>query len=194
MRRQHCAIEKQEEMEAILGDCTIGRMATTGRDGYPYITPVNYVYRQGGIYFHCSHEGEKMENLLADNRVCFEVDIPLAYLGVGSNAARSSCQLHQLYQCIIVRGRAEIVDDLQEKVAALNALVAAHEPTGDFAEITAETPAVQSCSVVAVRIERMSGKRDLVQNKSAAAKQHICDYLSTRNLPGDKKACGLIVD
>ena len=80
MRRKHSEITDPLAIEDILRTATIGRMATVGRDGYPYITPVNFVYHGGDIYFHCAPEGEKLDNIARDSRVCFEVDIPLSYL------------------------------------------------------------------------------------------------------------------
>ena len=42
MRRKHCEISERAEMIRILDGSTIGRMASTGADGYPYITPVKF--------------------------------------------------------------------------------------------------------------------------------------------------------
>ena len=181
-------------MDAILKRCRVGRIATSGADGYPYVTPVNYVYHDGSIYFHCARAGEKLDNLKRDPRVCFEVDIPLAYLDLdyyGENP--ESCGVTQFYHCIVIRGRAEIVREIEKKTAALNALVASHEPEGrKFQEVTGETKAVGLCEVVAVRIERISGKRELAQKKSDEEKGALSGFLENRNLPGDAEAAGLI--
>ena len=195
MKRKQCEITQRAEIDAILNRCTVGRMATSGADGYPYITPVNYVYHKGSIYFHCSRVGEKLDNLKRDPRVCFEVDIPLAYLDLDYYGEMpESCNVHQFYHCVIIRGRAEIVSDLEEKIAALTALIASHEPQGRrFRQITAETEAVALCEVVAVRIEMISGKRDLAQKKSDEEKQQLAAYLKKRNRPGDGETADLMI-
>ena len=181
-------------MDSILERCRIGRIATSGADGYPYITPLNYVYHQGSIYFHCARTGEKLDNLKRDSRVCFEVDIPLAYLDLdyyGDNP--ESCGVTQFYQSVVIRGRAEIVKDIDEKTTALTALVASHEPEGRaFQQITAATKAVDLCEVVAVRIERISGKSGLAQKKSDEEKRSLTDFLTHRKLPGDTETADLI--
>jgi uncharacterized protein len=194
MRRKQCANNDPEKIRDILTRSRVGRLATTGRDGYPYITPVNYVYFKDSVYFHCAHKGEKIDNILADNRVCFEVDIPLAYLDLTFDPNRSPCQVHQFYHCVIIRGRAILVEDHFEKVAALNALMAAHEQQPNFAAITSDTPAVALCTVVAVRIENLSCKSDLAQKKSDNERQRIGTYLKNRGLPGDNEAAGLMVE
>lgn len=188
MRREQCAVTDPEKIVEVLKRCTIGRLATIGVDGYPYITPLNYVYWQNSIYFHCARDGEKIDNILRDSRVCFEVDIPLAYLGMDFESNRSACQVHQFYHSVIIRGNAEIIRDIDEKVGSLNALMASHENRPDFTNITAETPAVATCSVVAVRIDSISAKSDLAQKKDAETRQRIADFLRQRDLPGDSEA------
>jgi uncharacterized protein len=188
MRRKHCEITDPEKIRKILERCRVGRLATHGRDGYPYITPVNYVWHNESIYFHCAHKGEKIDNILADDRVCFEVDIPLSYFDLAFDPARPPCQVHQFYHCVVIRGRAEIVGDPGEKIRALNALMASHEHKPDFDLITGDTPAVALCTVVAVRVASISCKSDLAQKKSDEERQRIGDYLRRRNLPGDEEA------
>ena len=192
MRKKRCKIESRAEIEKILERARIGRLATVGIDGFPYITPVNYVWYNGHIYFHSAHEGEKIENIRNDARVCFEVDIPLAYLGLEYDPSRPTCHVHQFYHCVIVRGRAEFVTDAAEKVAALNALVEAHEESDDFAKVMADTKGVGLCTVIAVRVETISGKSDLAQKMDAQEKEKVAAYLNRRDLPGDREAARLI--
>jgi len=188
MRRKQCLVTDPEAITEILQRCTVGRLATIGVDGYPYITPVNYVFWSGSVYFHCARKGEKTDNILRNPKVCFEVDIPLAYLDTQFNPSQPACQVHQFYHSVIIRGKAEIVEDLQEKVGALNGLMASHEKKEGYSAITIETEAVASCSVVAVRVESLSAKSDLAQKKDDATRQRIAEYLEQRNLPGDGEA------
>jgi nitroimidazol reductase NimA-like FMN-containing flavoprotein (pyridoxamine 5'-phosphate oxidase superfamily) len=192
MRRKQCEIKSVEAIEEILGRARVGRLATSGADGFPYITPVNYVWWNGSIYFHCAHQGEKIENIRRSNKVCFEVDIPLAYLGLEYDRKRPTCQVHQFYHCVIIRGKAEIVNDLQEKIDALNALVAVHEDTDNFDKVTAESKGLKPCCVVAVRVESISGKSDLAQKMNAEDREKVARYLLQRDLPGDREAADLI--
>jgi hypothetical protein len=195
MRRKQCEITNKDTIDAILNRCTIGRMATIGKDGYPYITPLNYVYLDNTIYFHCASAGEKLENINRDSRVCFEVDIPLAYLDLDYyGEVPEACLVHQFYHSVIIRGRAEKVTNLKEKLKALNGLVKSHESPGrEFIPITSNTPAVKLCEVVAVRIETITGKSDLAQKKNLQEKKKLATYLLDRNLPGDTEVAHLIL-
>jgi len=195
VKRKRCEIVERDEIDAVLRQARIGRLGTVGADGYPYITPVHYVYHGGSIYFHCSRVGEKLDNIRRDDRVCFEVDIPLAYLDLdyyGENP--EACGVTQFYHSVVVRGRAAVVADIDEKVGALNALMVSHEREGrQFQPITADTEAVSLCEVVAVRVETVTGKRELAQKKSREEKEQLAAYLRKRNLPGDSDAADWIV-
>ena len=35
----------------------------SGEDGYAYGVPLNYVYVDNSIYFHCAKEGHKLDNI-----------------------------------------------------------------------------------------------------------------------------------
>lgn len=192
MRRKQFEITDKSEIKNILARARVGRLATIGQDGYPYITPVNYVFWRETILFHCSLLGEKLDNIRRNARVCFEVDIPLAYLDTGFDRTMPACGVTQFYQSVIIRGRAEIIESDEEKVAALNALMASHENNPSFSAITLTTPAVKSCAVVAVRIDSLSAKANLAQKKTADEREKIRDYLLQRDLPGDRQSADLI--
>lgn len=194
MQRKSCEITDRARIDRILRRATVGRLGTTGADGYPYIVPVNYVYLDGAVYFHCASIGEKLDNIRRDPRVCFEVDIPLAYLDLDYYGEEPEpCLVHQFYHCVIIRGRAEIVTDLEEKLTALNGLVQQHERPGRrFQPVTAATRAASICAVVAIRVERLTGKSDLAQKKTEAERKRLAAYLEARNLPGDGEAAALI--
>jgi len=188
MRRKHCEVTDPKEMTRILASTNIGRMATVDAEGYPYITPVNFVFHEGCVYFHCAPKGEKLDNLTRDPRVCFEVDVPLAYLEVGFNPERNPCRTHQLYHSLIIRGVARIVPDGELKTAALNALLAKHEGNRAFAAVTLDSPDNKACRVVEIKPEKMTAKSDLAQNRPPENRRFIAEKLAKRGLPGDLEA------
>ena len=48
-----------------------GILSTVGEDGQPYGVPLNYVYKNDAIYFHCARVGHKLENIAHNPRVAF---------------------------------------------------------------------------------------------------------------------------
>jgi len=187
MKRKACEVTDPVVIQKILASTNIGRMATTDADGYPYITPVNFVYYQGNIYFHCALTGEKLDNIQRDNRVGFQVDIPLAYLDSGFTQHRSPCKLHQFYHCVIIRGKARVVTDQQIKADALNALVEKHERGIALDKVHADMPDAKACVVVEIIPEQLSAKSDLAQGKSDAVRTALAEYFKKRNWPRDQE-------
>jgi nitroimidazol reductase NimA-like FMN-containing flavoprotein (pyridoxamine 5'-phosphate oxidase superfamily) len=188
MRRKHSEVTDPSEIERILSMTTIGRMATIGKDGYPYITPVNFVSLNGNIYFHCAPKGEKLDNLKQNPCVCFEVDVPLSYIDRALDPTRPTCHLHQYYHCVIIRGRGSVVEDKQLKVTALNALVSKHEGHDEFEPVTADMPGCKACLVVEIKPDSISAKSDFSQNQPEEKRREIAEYLFKRNQPGDREA------
>jgi len=170
----------------VLSSATVGRLATVGSDGYPYITPVNFVFHRGNVFFHSAHEGEKLDNIARDPRVCFEVDIPLAYVEVSFNPERNPCRTHQFYHCVIIRGKARVIPDGELKTAVLNALVSKNEGNGDFHPVTENSSGYKRCSVIEVKPERMTAKSDLGQGSSQKEyRRLISERYEKRKLPTD---------
>jgi hypothetical protein len=188
MRRKHNEIKDPKEIVRILTSTNIGRMANTDAEGYPYIIPLNFVFYEGCVYFHCAPQGEKLDNLGRDPRVCFEVDLPLSYLEVSFNPDRNPCRTHQLYHSVIIRGLARVVPDGELKTSVLNALVAKHEGNQNLSAVTSDSTGYKACCVVEIKPQRIGGKSDLVQNKTHLEKAIIAQHLVERCLPGDLDA------
>ena len=128
-----------------------------------------------------------MDNLNRNPRVCFEVDVPLAYIDIGLDPSRPICNLHQFYHCVIIRGNARIVKNDQLKLDALNALIAKHENTNDFEKVTTDMSGYKACVVIEIKPNSISAKSDLIQNKSEAERRAVAEYLFKRNQPSDRE-------
>lgn len=63
----------EEECRKLLAEERRGVLSMIGTEGYPYGVPINYLYDDGKIYFHCAREGHKNDALKTDDRVCFTV-------------------------------------------------------------------------------------------------------------------------
>jgi len=188
MRRAKCEITDSLEIARILDSTNIGRLATIDDEGYPYVTPVNFVFMDKRIYFHCALQGEKLDNLLREPKVGFEVDQPLAYLEVRFNPDRLPCRAHQLYRSVIVRGRARIVTDPALKTAALNALLAKHEQPSGYQRVTVDATGYATCHVVEVTPVHTTAKADLGQASfQRSYRDFIAGSLARRGLADDLK-------
>ena len=137
----------------------MGRLGTLGKDGCPMVKPLNFAYHEGKIYFHTAKEGEKIDDIKRDNRVCFEVDLPIAYVKGNENP----CRAEYLYRSVIIKGRAYIVEDRDERIFALKCLMKKYQPEGGYDEFLEEK--LQITGIVRIDIEEMVGKEDLGKDK-----------------------------
>lgn len=55
----------------LLAEGEYGVLSTADKDGQPYGVPLNYVYKDHCLYFHCALEGHKLENIRANSKVSF---------------------------------------------------------------------------------------------------------------------------
>ncbi len=144
----------QEETLDFLARETVGHLATFDPSGYPYIVPLNYVYYQGKIYFHCALEGRKLDNLAANNRVCFEVS------RVDKKVfAPLPCKCSTRYTSALVFGTAGIVTNLERKMEVLTALTATYAEGQPFPSIDAAASA--RVNLVEITIDSIHGKRNV---------------------------------
>ena len=70
MRRFNQQISLSESIE-ILEKGKTGVLAVLGDNGYPYTIPLNYVYSDNKIYFHCAKTGHKISALQNCDKVSF---------------------------------------------------------------------------------------------------------------------------
>ncbi|MCK9197319.1 MAG: pyridoxamine 5'-phosphate oxidase family protein [Syntrophales bacterium] len=157
MRKAKKEIKDKAHVDEILANAHVGRLGTMGKDGYPMIKPLNFFHTGEHIYFHSATEGEKIEDILRDNRICFEVDVPLRYV----KAKGDPCSAFYHYRSVILKGRAEIIKDAKEKRMALKALLEKYQPEGGYGDFPEEELAITS--VIRIDIEAMTGKEDLTE-------------------------------
>ena len=154
MRVRKKEIRDTSVIAGLLRESAVGRLGTRGSDGYPMIKPLNFVYLNGHIYFHSAREGEKIEDIRRDSRVCFEVDLPMGYVKSDS----SPCKAGYHYRSVIIRGQASIVEEKEEKLSALRGLMEKYQPEDGYGGFPEEKLALTA--IVRIGIDEMTGKED----------------------------------
>lgn len=160
MRQSKKEIRDKDVVIDVLNTCHVGHLGTIGKDGYPMVKPLNFAFTDGKIYFHSAKEGEKIEDIRRDNRVCFEVDIPIAYV---KGTIDNPCKAEYLYRSVIIKGKAYIIEDRAEQLFALRLLMEKYQPEGDYGEFPEEK--LKITGIVKLEIEEMTGKEDLGKDK-----------------------------
>jgi len=139
---------KEEDAREILAKGEYGVLSMSSPSGYGYGIPLSYVYQNDAIYFHCAHQGYKMDILQGNNRVSFCV------VGEASTIPE---KFSVKYRSVVVFGRASEVFD-EEKDAALLGLAAKYSP--DFLKEGQEYVQKDGhlTSVIKITVEHISGK------------------------------------
>ncbi|WP_432735399.1 pyridoxamine 5'-phosphate oxidase family protein [Maridesulfovibrio sp. FT414] len=118
-------ILSEGSVEDILRAGEEGVLATVGADGYPYAVPLNYVFHDGAIYFHCALTGHKLENIAFNPKVSFCVYVDTELL---------PSQFSIRFRSVVVFGQAEEVagEEKRESLLALvHRLSPEHVPAGE---------------------------------------------------------------
>ena len=137
-----------EEIQAVLGRCSNGVLACLGDGDYPYAVPLNYVYADEKIYFHCAKVGHKLDAITKEPRVSFAV--------IDEDTIVSQ-EYTSYFRSVIAFGQARIVQG-EERLAAFRALVEKY--SGDQPE-EAKHKEITECSqalIVAIDVEHLTGK------------------------------------
>lgn len=74
MRRINQEITAPYILEEILINTRICRIGWVDENGWPYVLPFNYGYKDHQIYIHCAREGKKISLLRKNPHVCFELE------------------------------------------------------------------------------------------------------------------------
>ena len=121
MTKRELQITDLNEMKAILDKAKVLRLGLAVNNE-PYVVPMNYGYRLEGeqltLYLHSAVCGRKLDMIRENPRVFFEMDCDLRpFDGV------KPCQYGLSYSSIMGRGKAQIVEDVEEKMQAMTVLM-----------------------------------------------------------------------
>jgi uncharacterized protein len=138
----------REQATQLLAEGEYGFLATAGPDGQAYGLPLNYVYKNNCLYFHCALEGHKLENIKANNKVSFCV--------VGRTKVLPD-KFSTEYESAIAFGTASMVQG-KERYDALLSFLEKYSP--DFLEEgkKAITKYDDKTTIIKVDIDHLTGK------------------------------------
>ncbi len=147
------------EMEEILKRAEIGRIALC--DGsVPYMVPLNFIYNEGKIAFHCSLEGKKLDLIAENPNCCFEVD---EFKGKVSDHYATRCHLD--YDSVLAFGKARIEKNEKERVLLLQLFGEKYDerylkPVSDGGLRIGSNKPIDNCCCVVIDVEELTGRRE----------------------------------
>lgn len=125
-----------------------GVLSVFGEDGYPYGIPMNFVYHEGRLYFHCAAEGHKIDAIKSNNRVSFCV-LDKGYRREGEWALNINS--------VVIFGTILFVGDKDRKIETLRLLGNKYDPSPEHVEREIEKYIDRVC-MLELQIDHMTGK------------------------------------
>ena len=122
-------------------------------DNAPYVVPMNYGYTFEGdqlvLYLHSTVRGKKLSMIEANPNVFFEMECDLQPF-----EGRLPCQYGLAYSSVMGRGKARLVEDVEEKKKAMSILM--NTQTGK--DFSFEDKLVSIVSVIRIDAEQYTAK------------------------------------
>ncbi|MEA4973818.1 MAG: pyridoxamine 5'-phosphate oxidase family protein [Candidatus Metalachnospira sp.] len=153
MRRTDRKTTEKEAVE-ILTKCSYGILSTISDSGYPYGVPVNYIYDNGCIYFHCAaNVGHKLKNIETNPNVCFTV--------VGKETVIPN-MFTTSYESVVIFGKAEKISGA-EKQTALEHIIEKYSFAFKEAGLKYISEAFDTTDIAKITPEQITGKSNRKQ-------------------------------
>jgi len=169
-----------EECSKILSKAEYGTLATLSTDGYPYAVPVNYVFHNGNIYFHCATVGHKLDNIDNCSKVSFNVvtDVWVVPLIPDEDSNESDLKFNGFdtnFNSVIIFGKAKEVFE-REKMDVLRAFLRKFLNAKEYNKYKeAGSKYIEKSfgktKLIKIDIVHITGKRGISKNKQIQGKQ-----------------------
>ena len=121
MTKRELQVTDLNEIKAILDTAKVLRLGLAVNNE-PYVVPMNYGYTMEDgkltLYLHSAVRGKKLDMLQANPNVFFELDCDLLPF-----ESEKPCQYGLSYSSIMGRGKAVLVEDVEEKMEAMRILM-----------------------------------------------------------------------
>ena len=121
MTKRERQITDLNQIQNILNTCKVLHLGLAV-DNEPYVVPLNYGYiMEDGkltVYMHSALKGRKLDMIRANPNVFFEMDCDR-----NPFEGEKPCQYGLSYSSVMGRGKAVIVEDVEEKMNAMSILM-----------------------------------------------------------------------
>ena len=180
-------IKSYEKIIKFLSEEHIGRIASIDKDGYPQVIPMNFAFSNDSIYMHSYPKGEKLENIIRNNKVGFEVDRELEFLPSYFSHPTDASQADTLYVSVVIKGEAILVEDYQEKALGLNAMMKKYQPEGHYEPLQKEDLVLDAVAVIKIIPKSIKGKYKIGQHMHPESRKILAQKILEKNSDTSRK-------
>jgi len=185
-------IKSQQKIREFLNQEHVGRISSLDENGYPQIIPMNFVYLNNSIYMHSHIKGEKIENIRRNSKVGFEVDRELEFLPSYFEDPNDASLADTLYISVVIKGKALLVTDKEEKTFALNGLMEKYQPEGRYDPIQPTMKVLDNVAVIKVIPDSLYGKYKIGQHMHVENRVDLAKKILANNSPTAKETLNIM--
>ncbi len=179
-------VENLEIIYEVLDKAQYGTLAIC-RDDKPYSLPLNFVRIDDNLYFHGSKKGRKIDILKANLFASFSVVEPYSVISsYFSSKENLACPATHFFKSVIIDGKIEFVENYEEKVQAVAALMQKLQKEGKYKPLEDEVyeKMIDSTTIYKLNIVKTGAKFKFGQHLSQERFDMILEHLQKR---GDKR-------
>ncbi len=154
MRRKEKQLYENEAYE-VLKKCNHMILATKLENGYPYSLPLNHVYEDGKIYFHCALEGQKVDAFKYDDKVC---------ISAVEKGDILPDKFSTLFISVTAFGRISLIEDEDERLKGFTAIIKRFSPANFESGLKYIEKLQHKTALYAIDIEHITGKSSVKKN------------------------------
>ena len=185
-------IKSKDKIIKFLNEESTGRISSIDKQGFPQIIPMNFVCLNDLVYMHSHIRGEKIENIKRNSKVGFEVDRNLEFLPSYFSDPEDASLADTLYISVVIKGEAQLVEDNEEKVLALNGLMEKYQPEGQYKPMNKNMGVLDATAVIKIIPKEMNGKYKIGQNMSKEEKVDLANKIKNRNSKTSKETLAIM--
>ena len=185
-------IKSKDKIIKFLNEESTGRISSIDKQGFPQIIPMNFVFLNDLVYMHSHIRGEKIENIKRNSKVGFEVDRSLEFLPSYFSDPEDASLADTLYISVVIKGEAQLVEDNEEKVLALNGLMEKYQPEGQYKPMNKNMGVLDATAVIKIIPKEMNGKYKIGQNMSKEEKVDLANKIKNRNSKTSKETLAIM--
>ncbi len=195
MRRLEFAMT-EAHARAFLRQAEVLHLALTRADGSPVLRTLNAAVTDDWLLFHGAPAGEKASCI--GRLAVVQAEETIASIPSYFSDPERACPATTFFRSVQVHGTLERITDPAQKADALQRIMQRYQPEGGHVPLRFDDPlyanAVRGVLVLGVRIQSITGKAKLGQNKAPEAAAELMQKLWQRGAPGDARAIALMFE
>lgn len=163
----------------VIDKSVYGVLSMSKDGGEPYAVPLSIVRDGEILYFHSAKKGEKIKTILDNPQVCVtfvgETMVsdnlsPEELEELGTNGPKAASIINEIftieYESAIVKGKASLVSDNNEKIQALKLICEKYTPDKMDYFLLAIRASLKITNVYKITLEEITGKKAVTAGRS----------------------------